>query len=483
MKKFLLVLASVALLVFAFAAVAGAKYAGYAKDGSLASSTATSSASPGYLSWGGAKHLMTQNGAPAALTGTAHGGYVTTTTKCAVCHSVHRAVGLGKIGTSAAPANNSGALGVVNQFLTAGGASCVQCHCVWGATPVGQLVEWAGPSTPQGGPHSSSACSTCHSGGIHGSGGSDYHGMNAYMLGNTNDAQIAAELPLQQTYTGSSLTWFISGTTYASTTGGVPDGTTVANFVAGKTMLTGYTCSRNGCHVNSVFTNQAWGQTFSRTDAQTGATGIQMTGHATNFGGTSHNATQGCGPCHTGNAAGGYRYAGTSTVPTIAQTASARAYGCDQCHDAVGQATNSTAFPHGNRNIEIYEWKTPAAAGVADSPEPTGTITAAAGNIWMYASSMSQTGAGEAGTSTAGIIDPTFTLIQGAVGPDATGDIGNINDATCLKCHIPYDATSSLAMGLPAGSFVRAPHHARPTTVPDINSQAFRTYQFLYMWF
>ncbi|MCL2882055.1 MAG: hypothetical protein FWF45_04085 [Coriobacteriia bacterium] len=482
MKKYLLVLASVALLVFAFAAVAGAKYAGYAKDGSLASSTATSSASPGYLSWGGAQHLMTQNGAPANLTGTAHGGYVTTTTKCAVCHSVHRAVGIGVI-TGTAPANNSTASGVVNQFLTAGGASCVQCHCTWGATPVSQLVEWAGPSTPQGGPHSSSACSTCHQGGIHGSGNSMYHGMNAYMLGNTNDAQITAELPLQQVYSSSSLTWFISGTTYANTTGGVPVGTTVANFVAGKTMLTGYTCSRPGCHVNSVFVNQAWGQTFSRTDAQTGTTGIQMTGHATNFGGTSHNAQEGCGPCHTGNAAGGYRYASATTTPNLTDVASARAYGCDQCHDAVGQATNSTAFPHGNRNIAIYEWTTPAATGVAASPEPNTSITADAGNIWMYASSMAQTGTTAAGTAGAGVIDPTFTLIQGAVGPDPTGNVGNINDATCLKCHVPYDDASATAMGLASGTYPRATQHARPTTVPDITSLAFRSYQFMYMWF
>jgi len=485
MKKYLLVLASVALLVFAFAAVAGAKYAGYAKDGSLASSTATSSVTPGYLSWGGAEHLMAQNGAPSELTDNPHGGYVTTTTKCAVCHSVHRANGIGVI-SGTAPASNAN--GVVNQFLTAGGASCAQCHCTWGATPVGLLVEWAGPATPQGGPHSSNGCSTCHGGGIHGEGASIYHGMNAFMLGNTNDAQITAEkaqllaresvedIPnsvISATHTNDGTSWFFDGTTYPVTVGDSPltplgSKMLASVYAAQRSILTGYTCSRSGCHTSSVLANLTWGQTYSRTNAQTGATGVSMTGHSSAPGintGTEENYAWGgydasCGPCHPGNQAGGYRGTGSAAGAT---NLSARAYGCDQCHDAVGAATNSTAFPHGNQGIEIYQWANISTPAGANNPT---TLLAPKGNLWMYQASMATTSASGAFS---GLVSPSVTLVQGAVGPDATGDVGNINDGVCLKCHIANDPASLAASGATNPLSISSPTSPHPTQNLDLS--------------
>ena len=487
MKKTFVVLASAALLVFAFAAVAGAKYAGYAKDGSATvqgtgtSAVVVNSTTPGYLSWGGAQSIMNINygGNAPSFAGTAHGGYVTTTTKCAVCHSAHRATGIGVIASVAPTANNTAA-GVVNQFLTNAGDSCVQCHTTWGATPAALLIEWGNTSPTAGGPHSSAhaatatdACSNCHQGGIHGSGSSIYWGMNAFMLGGNNDTQITNELAQQEASTASgalaATNWFFNGGTYTTAIGGMPTGTTASTYAVARSMLTGYTCSQSGCHTNSVFANATWGQTYTRADAVTGAD-VQMTGHATSMSNGAHaaNSSQaGCGPCHPGNSAGGYRFTAGVAAP------SARQYGCDQCHDMVGVATNSTAFPHGNQNIEVYQW---------DNTGAISTATVGRGNIWMYQSNMAATS-----NSTAvplPTIDKSFQVIQDAVpGSGNTRDPGNIVDGVCLKCHVAYDSTSAQAMTGSATTLLSATNHGRPSPTPtNINSIAFKSTSFLYTW-
>lgn len=467
MKKSLFVLALAVLLVFAYAALAGAKYAGAFVDGSLASSTAAATATPGYLSWGGATKLMAQNSVSADLQSTAHGGYTTATTKCAVCHSAHRAIGIGQL-SSPAPTSNSG--GNVNNFLTAGGSSCVQCHTAWGSTNSGLLVEWAKPDDGAAGPHNSGGCTTCHAGGIHGGSNSQYWGMNAYMLGGSNDAQITQELPLQtarqdptgqvgagtalvtdpgtrNTGTGTGSAWFVDGSTVNTAVGSAPP-TSPANpvsmpaniYAAARSLLTGYTCSRAGCHINSVFANLTWGQSYERRQGATSGSDttaplMMTTGHSTAPAAeyNSSNAN-GCSPCHAGNPAGGYRL----TLYSASANGSARAYGCDQCHDAVGVATNSTAFPHGNRNIQVYEWKN-GVAGASVYQAPT-TTTARAGNIWMYQANMMSTD-GSPNT----LVDPSVTLIQDSVGG---AEIGKVVDGECLKCHVPGDAQSAAAWGL-----------------------------------
>jgi len=462
MKKYIFVSALAALLVFAFAAVAGAKYAGYALDGSKALPTAAASTTPGYLSWGGATTMMAANGivAPNPLVKGAHGGYITTTTKCAVCHSVHRATGKGSaVGT------------VNNMFLTNGGAECVQCHTAWGSTQAALLVEWANPADnggqAMGGPHGSQQCATCHAGGIHGSSNSAYWGMNAYMLGGVNDAMIATELPYQDrtvnggnalvtngtggsiatapgVYTngaGTGTDWFVNGSTVNTAIGGVPTGLNAAQYAAARSLLTGWTCARANCHVNSVFGNLTWGQTYSRAQLGTGKGMFMTTGHSSAPGAGRNAANNQCGPCHAGNPSGGYRL----TSFNLATNGTARAYGCDQCHDAVGVATNSTAFPHGNRGILMYQWAN-GTSGASAYAAPTTTL-AAAGNIWMYQSNMASV-AGDSDT----LVDPSVTLTQGAAeGKNAllgvTGT-GMIVDGACLKCHVPADAQSAAAYGL-----------------------------------
>jgi len=505
MKKsiYLLVLALAATFVFAFTAVAGAKYAGYALDGSKAAPGAAASLTPGYLSWGGARQLMQSNGVPADLQGSAHGGYLTTTTKCATCHSAHRAAGGDAVGT------------ISNKFLTAGGDSCVQCHATWGSMKTQSLIEWANPAQGSAGPHrgshvaggSNGGCGNCHRGGIHGSSNSRYWGMNAFLLGGSNDDQIDEELPLHieraalggralvsDGTAGDHTDWFVNGGTYAPGNGSMPTDFTrsadIATFAAAKSLLTGYTCAQAGCHQNSLFTNMTWGQTYSR--AQTGDN-LQMfmtTGHssvpgADNALGTGSDSA-GCAPCHAGTVAGGYRYMGYNAnnyyqVDGSDPNHSARAFGCDQCHDMIGVATNSTAFPHGNRGIQVYEWEGPA-GGTADDVQQT-TRSVSSGNLWMYQGNMA---AIEQGTDTptspgmpwedgswgqtAGpgrstrMVDPSVKVIEGAVGPSSTGGPGTILDGVCLKCHVAYDTTSveaaRAATGLPVNYLrISGGHH------------------------
>jgi hypothetical protein len=269
-------------------------------------------------------------------------------------------------------------------------------------------------------------------------------------------------------------TWFYDGSDVNTTIGdtpasfytATPPATNANTYAAARSLLTGFTCGRSGCHTYSVFGNIVWGQTYSRATLG-GTTNMFMTsGHSTAPGAERDiSGENGCGPCHSGNPAGGYRLAavGATDPQTGLSINNADAYGCDQCHDAVGQATNSTAFPHGNRNIMIYQWAN-GTSGNAAYRDPT-TINASQGNLWMYAANMAST-SGTIGT----LVDPSVTLIQGAVGPNAVGDPGNIFDGVCLKCHVPADAqtaqkyksVASSDLTLPNQLLIGAGHHGSP---------------------
>ncbi|MCL2324837.1 MAG: hypothetical protein FWC48_04630, partial [Actinomycetia bacterium] len=315
---------------------------------------------------------------------------------------------------------------------------------------------------------------------IHGSSTSQYWGMNAYMLGGVNDGMIATELPYQdaratdttQAFTNSSLTagltWFRTGTTVNTAIGAVPTGLTAATYAAARSLLTGWTCSRAGCHVNSVFGNITWGQTYARRQGATSGSDttspmMMTTGHSSAPGAGNNHADSTCGPCHPGNPSGGYRL----QAYNLAANGASRAYGCDQCHDAVGVATNSTAFPHGNRGIQMYQWACQTGPGTSAYAAPT-TVLAASGNIWMYQSNIAQTGTGNTNTT---MVDATWNLTQGATqGKNATlgaAEAGMIVDGSCLKCHVPVDAASKAAYGV---TTLNAYHHSVPATWPtDIN--------------
>jgi len=312
--------------------------------------------------------------------------------------------------------------------------------------------------------------------------------MNAFLLGGSNDDQIDEELPLQLARVaqggralvsdgtaGNHTDWFVNGGTFAPGNGTMPTDFTrsadIAIFAAAKSLLTGYTCSQADCHQNSLLANLTWGQTYSRAQTGDGLQTFMTTGHssvpgADNATGTGSDSA-GCAPCHAGTVAGGYRYMGYGAdnyyqLDSSDPNHSARAFGCDQCHDMIGVATNSTAFPHGNRAIQVYEWEGPA-GGTAEEVTQT-TTSVSSGNIWMYQGNMA---AIEQSTDTPAapglpwdegawgqtvgpnrstkMADPSIKVVQGAVGPGADGGPGKIVDGVCLKCHVSYDAASVAA--------------------------------------
>ena len=552
MKRTLVTLALVTAFVFAFSAVAAASLpAGALPTGTNRGFTPIRTQAEvdagyqqGFITFDEARAEMARNfgaggfyegAAGADLQGTAHGGYVTATTKCAVCHSAHRASGYNpeaRVGdVSGSSTGDINLANVRNQsFLTAGATSCTACHTPGGAQVADLLVEWG---LPNGGPHAypGRGCSMCHNAGIHGLQTSSFNVMNVFMLGNTRsrtstganwpttgdplnrDEQIRAELgtsaetarlqrggvldvpvdsPSFTVNAGvtnfANATWWYdgdrslgpAGTTPPAFGAGVTAGGT--QFGAARSLATAYTCGEAGCHSTTAMFNLNWGMGFDRAN-KIGPSGGDVdgvntvTGHVMPSVRTTGGANNACGPCHAGNPAG---------FPTASSEAGARdvsrlAYGCDQCHDMVGVATNTTAWPHGNRNILVYEWQ-------ADGTQEENM--AAAGNLWMYGGNIARstellTAPGSAvttaqatqngGQSNANILaigggtqfrGPTsentsfadqswlvltdvtsgrYGVMTAANGTALTGS--GLTDGSCLKCHVALDRSSLDALG------------------------------------
>jgi hypothetical protein len=395
-----------------------------------------------------------------------------------VCHSVHRAnaIQVANTDNTAVDATDYLAysdftgtgLSSPRGYLTGTLSTCENCHVTMSGLTNAKPVEWPLPENAQY--HDSAhvktgGCVVCHKGRIHGGGGSKYNGMNAYMLGGESDDLIEAEFVAGNGSDKGFTDWFIGtagdGKVYRSaansfSTGSV-DGVvmTPGAMAAGKANAAGYTCSREGCHNSSMFAVNKWGFASQRSDSATAS----VTGHRTNPGagqpvpsgvggnvpGYKENAF--CGPCHPGNPAGGYRAVekGTDGKFGVEDIASgyapnrAKAYGCDQCHDAVGVKTGTTAWPHGNAGIEVWEWANDVAFRMGDPV----IADATGGNLWMYQGNVAGFGAagGNFDNDVSLIIDSQFTLVNGAVGDD-----GIIRDGVCLKCHVPYDSKSLEAL-------------------------------------
>jgi len=410
MKKSLFVLVLATALVFAFSGVAFAKYAGYAYNNPIipaGSTEATTNPAPGYLSWDGAMAINpTQTGSP-------HGGYTANTVKCAVCHSVHRA------------ASDQTSSGVGTYWkLTPGGTSCIACHTASGSNPTAKLVEW--PSTySQGGPHNRQNCmGACHAG-IHGFATSKYDIASAFLLNPVLDAGMDDAIA-----TG-------NYNTTETNAGRLPNTATLANIQNGvvnkgtRAMVTGYLCAQSGCHTSSQFAVNTAGYAGMRASyPRTVGTpnyndlDVAFTGHNTGYGRTSC-ATSGCHQAINANADSN----------------------CASCHDFVGRATGTSAWPHANRNIEVYEWVRPS--GTLE------TIFTAVerGNLWMYYGDATYRDASGEPTATAmwdgsptgtnveagldALYVNTRTVLQGNSAFNLTTNTpGNIRDGVCLKCHM-----------------------------------------------
>ncbi|MDR1776049.1 MAG: cytochrome c3 family protein [Actinomycetes bacterium] len=559
-KKVLFVLAVTTVLVLAFSAVAMAKYAGAFNRGGAGNDA---DALVGYLSWDNANAIYARDTGLSSPQSTIHGGYNTTSVKCAVCHSPHRAT---------ADDASTGYNSIEDHHLTNAG-SCLNCHTTWGAGGSAKKIEAAEVAADRG-PHHGLDCTMCH-GGIHGGGASKFYMMDAWMLGGDSDTAIETAvangnwsigegspwasaptssgrnwartnfLPLPasgvtnfgtdtvtETIDGVSRTWATNTTGYGywwvngdgrywigtgaevarpvpaatATSRAKPAGVSGLAFSAAKAMATGYTCAR--CHENSHFAVNRWGYAEDHEVRQsTPSASLPITGHGT--GAWMHDGgNPSCSPCHPDGAAGGYRLVtdsvgsggwGDPTTGTGAAPATAAAYGCDQCHDMVGKATDSTAWPHGNRAIDVYEWSRPGAPGTA-AVKTVKTLSTTSHNIWMYSYDIGVPGlttntqwegtynmpnlngmtqaqwdalpAGPATTpgtqayyedlaadaegnangsryllATNGnpnYWNADFKVIENAVANTASNP-GVINDSTCLKCHIAIDGRSVLS--------------------------------------
>lgn len=419
MKKTAFVLVMAAVLVLSFSAVAMAKYAGYAYNVySVTNPTTGATTTPhvGYLSWTGAKALMTANGVPANLQNSPHGGYLSSTTKCAVCHSAHRA------------ASNLTAAGVGAYWkLTPASQACTACHTAWGASPTYTMVEWANPTDGSAGPHSSFNClGACHAS-VHGGSPSEYGALVAYNLTDRNDPAIAAAFAAGNVGTATSGSNGGTATyatfdeaafrTYAYAANGTAEDATAGTGQITSTMramATGYTCGAAGCHSSSQFAVNTKGYAELRAGNPAASTTLDtvMTGHITNM-------PSGCGPCHVTND-----------------------NKCAACHDMIGKATNSTAFPHGNRNIVVMERVTNGGA----LTEKAGLQ--ASGNLWMYAGDATYRDGDGNPTSTATYTGvASRTVVENAAGFHG-GTAGDIVDGVCLKCHgYQYWPTHGLQAG------------------------------------
>lgn len=527
MKKMLLVLSLAMVLVFAVATVAGAAYAGFEKKADAYPHALLSSPSTGYLPWAEAQAQMTANGVVGAQS--AHGGYTTTTTKCFACHSAHRATY-----TAPAPYSNN-----TRQNASLGGSTtCDLCHNSSSTVSV-RMIEWTDATTTH--TYNGASCTQCHRGSIHGRDTSVYGAMNIYMLGGDQDANIAKMagdyipydangLPMFDFVTTQGIMggWFKNGTTAPTANNNLPmvsgsytafnwgpgavgelSSPSAGTFAAAKSLATAVTCNRSGCHTESAFGVFGFGKLDPTSSVTT------LTGHTIPIYRPNYTSDASCGPCHPGAPLAGYRntavagtgvpatradagsWAGTagidsagvavqtgSTAITAEEFRRARGYGCEQCHDAIGATTKTTAFPHATDGISVFEWA---------SNGDRSTVAVNGANLWMYAGDINWTASSATlpnehltanGTAAAITAVPTagysqaFKFIADAQGSGSA--FGKVSDGACLKCHVeakalpnkPFIAGSrhNTVSWTPTGPAATAPYYAATTgaiqTVP-----------------
>ncbi|MCL2491389.1 MAG: hypothetical protein FWE87_01375 [Coriobacteriia bacterium] len=494
MKK-LAILALVLLFVFSFAVVAGAdSYPGGPAPFAGAQLVNPERAdAPGYLAWSSALEQMDDvwnDPAQAeeftwyldeAAFGNPHGGYVTATTKCAVCHSLHRAIPKDFVGAGRTP---------IDPMLTGVGSACLNCHGTNGSVATNKPIEW--PDDPsEKSAHQSGGCVMCHTGSVHGNTSSKYFGMNIYLLGDAfeSDDNIAFEVAAGNLsdigFTGVFLMekgsagyndWRGASNSWTPVTNAdTGDRASLAEMAAVKANAAGFTCSRSGCHNTSMYSVNYWG--FADWRLTDGVNLVGATGHRTTPGvGSSLSMSSGaslntmfaaganpasgatpCGPCHPGQVGGGYR--GNATLPAGGEAADrSRAYGCDQCHDMIGAKSGTTAWPHANGGISVIEW--PAKTDSVDATllgfaDPVVSATAADGtNLWMYSGSALELPVAQSRFSfetwapvvepVGSVVDGRFTVIKDAIGVESNAGFaaGVTKDGACLKCHVPVDEIS-----------------------------------------
>jgi len=294
MKKIMLIVALAVALTLAFAATASAtsakvwnyqedyySWGSYAGNGlgtdSIPSGTATQT-----LGEGGTGVLAQMNSNPANPG--VHANYTTTTAKCGICHSVHRA--------------KSGGVKLLNTST----ATCAGCHISGTSTVTDVVIAWGTDAAPLAGPHGSansgtdfpvSSCTNraCHTTSPHGANGSAYALFRSKLLTDAVDAQVADAL-------ADSANSGIDAAFLAGTAGTADERAAVR---------AGYTCASEGCHEQTQLPviRAGWSELREVIYPLGNIPGNQVlkTGHITGSAATSEGASAyapvaGCVSCH-----------------------------------------------------------------------------------------------------------------------------------------------------------------------------------------
>lgn len=304
MKKSTLIVVLAVALVFAFAATAtatSAKTWNYNMDyyswGSYSGGGIT--APTNGLTLGAGGDSVTPNSNPA--NSGVHANYQTTTAKCGICHSVHRAKADGV------------------KLLNTDTATCAGCHISGTSTVTNVVIAWGTVAAPLAGPHGSTSGScnsrACHQSSPHGANGSTYPLFRAKLLNNTQYAGGAQGVDAAVAAAASNFA--SSGVTPALLAG--PAGSSTDFTGAASAVRIGYTCNQAECHVQTMLAVVQAGWSEEREILYGNTTPLRFkTGHI--------------------------------SVQAAGATAFAAAASCASCHDQVDSTTRSGyTFPHAQR--------------------------------------------------------------------------------------------------------------------------------------
>jgi hypothetical protein len=366
MKKTMLVMALAIVFVFALSATA------FAVGPFLTNDAMNTPDFPGYVQWAWAE-------ANAGETGSPHGNYSTTTQKCQVCHSVHRADPAGVVLTA-----------IDTAPLTSYTESCSFCHGT-GATFSTKIVNTAADGTLS--PHGN--CNRCHIASPHGAGASIYPVLKASLINKNADGAITYD-------------------TANSINGLVPaDGAAGGMFydeasLQAKTLGTGYLCA--SCHSSVPNPDGTTGHLAFAVNEPGGEpsytySGAFSTGHQTGHrvwatASTTWNQDGGMGAYYTGGGAAG------ATSQVAFNPVGGSTLGCVSCHDA--KVGSTFVFPHGYANSDETAYAPKSELGSS--------------LIWL---------------TTASNASGSDRAVLGA--DVAVDNVQLSKDGLCIKCHVSTD--------------------------------------------
>lgn len=417
MKKAMLLVALSAVLVLA---LGGTAFARGAEPANRSSSYLAKGES--YISWANAQTKMAALGVSAEATASVHGNYSTTTVKCQVCHSAHKAAAAGD-----------------TLLQSTAAQACVPCHL--GATATSSKKVSAGNRHGE-----ATGCTNgyCHAVSPHGGGDvSKYATLQTAML--TNHADSLLDAAIASAGTGAPVLGNIWATTAKITDPAegqiavfnpnvtaalLNDVSTPSSIAFGRAVGTGYVCANGGCHMNGAFNALSENATFG-----TWVGDIVVSADAYQPKYTRNDGVIELIPAGT-YTPGNYTFVGGDGVTynvwtllkfrdapikghtlaavadlSVRNVAFANVGQCSSCHDSVDYRISATAkqFPHGNTVVN-----------------PDGTIPAT--NNTSSAWFMLKPYVGGTAIATNGRSATTGVFTSGL-------------DGACLKCHRADDAT------------------------------------------